>query len=83
MAFTVISDHLFKKDLRRFEDNLSPQIFSKFVNMPGKVMYDGEKFVVKIRKRSHTPILMGVEKLQKPFSVPWLDNKTIEIEWTA
>ena len=86
ILWTMIADtlyHLFKKDLRRFEDNLAPQIFNKFVNMPGKVIYNGEKFVVKIRKRSHTPILMGVKKLQNPFPVPWLDNKTVEIEWTA
>ena len=44
---------------------------------------DGEKIIIKIRKRSHTPILMGVEKLRRPFSVPWLDNKAVEIEWTA
>lgn len=86
ILWTVVADtlyHLFKKDLRRFEDKLSPQIFEKFVNMPGRVVYDGEKFVIKIRKRSHTPILRGVEKLQMPFNVPWLDNKPMEIEWTA
>ena len=31
--------------------------------MPGKVCYDGEKIQIKIRKRAHTPILKGVEKL--------------------
>ena len=50
--------------------------------MPGKVIYDGEKFVIKIRKRAYTPILQGVEKLTEPVKVPWLDNKTIEIVWT-
>ena len=51
--------------------------------MPGKVVYDGNKFLVKIRKRAHTPILIGVEKLQTHFTVPWLDGKTVQIEWTA
>ena len=50
--------------------------------MPGKVIYDGEKFVIKIRKRAYTPILQGVEKLTELVKVPWLDNKTIEIVWT-
>ena len=27
----------------------------KFINMPERVVYDGEKFIIKIRKRSHTP----------------------------
>ncbi len=50
--------------------------------MPGRVIYDGEKFIIKIRKRSHTPILLGIEKLNKPFVVPWIDNTTMEIVWT-
>jgi hypothetical protein len=41
------------------------------------------KLGIKIRKRAHTPILKGVDKLSKPFQVPWLDNKTIKILWTA
>ena len=82
---TVIADtfyHIFAADLRWFEKHLALSIFKKFVNMPGKVIYDGEKFVIKIRKRAYTPILQGVEKLTEPVKVPWLDNKTIEIVWT-
>ncbi|KHE90291.1 hypothetical protein S225a_25000 [Candidatus Brocadiaceae bacterium S225] len=51
--------------------------------MLGQVVYDDNKFLVKIRRRAHTPILKGVEKLQTHFSVPWLDGKPMEIEWTA
>ncbi len=51
--------------------------------MPGRVVYDGSKFLVKIRKRAHTPILKEVEKLQTHFIVPWLDEKSVEIVWTA
>ncbi len=85
ILWTMVADTLYKmlaKDLRRFEKNLAPQIFKKFVNMPGKIIYDGNKFQVKIRKRGHTPILKEVEKLQTPFQVPWLEGKTIEIVWT-
>ena len=86
IIFTMIADtlyHLFARDLRRFEKNLAPSIFKKFIDMPGRVVFDGNKFYVKIRKRAHTPILKEVDKLQSPFSVPWLDNKTVEIVWTA
>jgi transposase len=85
VLWTVIADtfyHIFAADLRRFENHLAPSIFKKFINMPGKVIYDGEKFVIKIRKRAYTPILKGVEKLTEPVKVPWLDDKTIEIVWT-
>ena len=86
MLWTLVADnlyHIFAQDLRRFEKNLSPTIFKKFINIPGKVIYDGEKFIIKTRKRAHTPILKDVEKLQKPITVPWLDNKKLEITWTS
>ena len=47
------------------------------------VVYNGKKFIIKIRKRAYTPILKSVKKLSKPFPVPWLDNKYVEIDWTA
>ncbi len=51
--------------------------------MPGKIIYDGNNFIVKIRKRAHTPVLLEVEKLQSPIKVPWLKDKFIQIIWTA
>jgi transposase len=86
IVWTIIADtlyHRFAQDLRRFESNLAPTIFRKFIDMPGRVVYDGNKFVIKIRKRAHTPILKEVEKLQKPFQIPWLSGKTVEIVWVA
>ncbi|MEA3272629.1 MAG: transposase [Patescibacteria group bacterium] len=86
ILWTIIADtlyHRFAQDLRRFEDYLAPQIFRKFINMPGRVVFDGEKFFIKIRKRAYTPILLDVEKLQKPIQVPWLEERPVEIIWTA
>ena len=86
ILFTMIADtlyHVLAQDLRRFEKNLAPTIFKKFIDMPGRVVFDGHKFYVKIRKRAHTPILKEVDKLLSPFSVPWLDNKAVEVVWTA
>ncbi len=74
--------HRLAKDLSRFESCLAPDIFRRFVDMPGTVCYDGQGFEVRIRKRAHTPILLGVEKLQKPITVPWLENKPLKIVWT-
>ena len=86
ILWTVIANTLylrFAQDLRRFEKHLAPAIFRKFINMPGVVNYDGKKITVKIRKRAYTPILMSVDKFQKPFRVPWLNNLPLEIIWTA
>jgi len=86
ILWTMVADtlyHIFANDLRRFEKSLSPTLFKKFTDMPAKVVYDGKTFQVQIRKRSHTPILMDVEKLKKPFAVPWLNNKEMQIVWNA
>jgi len=84
--WTVIADtfyHVFASDLRRFEACLAPTIFKKFIDMPGKVIFDGSNFQIRIRKRAHTPVLLDVKKLQDPIVIPWLEGRTVEIIWTA
>ena len=86
LLWTLIADtlyHRFAQDLRRFEHHDAKTIFRKFINMPGQIIYDGENFTIKIRKRSHTPILKSVEKLTNNFTVPWLDNKKVNVIWAA
>jgi hypothetical protein len=39
-------------DLPRFENHPAPDIFRRFVNMPGSIRFDGAGFGVHIRKRS-------------------------------
>ena len=85
MLLTIIADTLYNRlalDLRRFEDNLAPTIFKKFINMPGKIKYDGNMITIKIRKRAHTPILKGIAKLNEIHKIPWLQNTQLKIEWT-
>ena len=86
LLWTVIADtlyHLFAKDLRGFEKCRAQTIFKHFINMPGRIDYDGKRFTVKIRKRAATPILLGVEKLNREIQIPWLGNKPLRIIWTA
>jgi transposase len=85
ILWTVVADTLYRRfalDLKRFEHHHAPSIFKRFINMPGKVVYKNGKFQIQIRKRAFTPILMGIKKLSKPFSVPWLNNLPVEILWT-
>ena len=86
LLWTIIADtlyHQFAKDLRGFDKCRAQTIFKQFVNMPGRIEYDGKGFTVKIRKRATTPILLGVEKLNREIQVPWLGNKPLRIIWTA
>ena len=72
----------FARDLPRFEKSLAPEIFRRFIDMPGTVRFDGRGFEVRIRKRAHTPILLGVKKLQEPLEVPWLDQRQLRMVFT-
>ena len=86
LLWTVIADtlyHLFARDLRGFEKCRAQTIFKHFIDMPGRIEYDGKRFTVKIRKRAATPILLGVEKFNREMHIPWLGNKPLRIIWTA
>ena len=86
MLWTVIADtlyHRFAQDLPRFEKVRANTIFRKFIDMPGKISFDGKDFKIKIRKHASTPILLGVQKLKNNYTVPWLDDRQVSIEWTA
>jgi hypothetical protein len=86
ILWTVIADTLYQRiaqDLPRFEHEHADSLFRHFINIPGQVIYDGNEFVIKIRKRAHTPILLGVAQLQQPVKIPWLDNRSLRIEWAA
>jgi len=86
MLWTIIAHTIYaalRCELKGFEKNRANNIFKKFINMPGSISYDGKEFVIKIRKRTTTPILKSVKKLNQSVKVPWLDNKPLRIEWTA
>jgi len=86
ILWTMIADtlyHRFAMDLRRFEKILAPTLFKKFINMPGKIRYDGHEITLYIRKRTHTPILKSIDKLNEIIQVPWLNNIPLKIEWTS
>ena len=85
LLLSVVASFFYRRlaqDLPRFENHLAPDIFRNFIDMPGKVRFDGQNFEVRIRKRAHTPILLGIKKLQKPFEIPWLEGRRMRILYT-
>jgi len=85
LLLSVLASFLYRRlaqDLPRFEHHLAPAIFRRFIDMPGKVRFDGHNFEVRIRKHAHTPILLGVKKLQQPIAVPWLEGRPLKLIFT-
>ena len=85
LLLSVVASFLYRRfaqDLPRFEKHLAPDIFRRFVDMPGMVRFDGRDFEVQIRKRAHTPILLDLKKLHEPVEVPWLEGRRIKMIFT-
>jgi hypothetical protein len=86
LLLSVVASFLYRRlvqELPRFEHHLAPDIFRRFIDMPGKVRFDGHGLEVRIRKHAHTPILLGVKKLQQPFAVPWLEGRPLKLAFTS
>lgn len=84
ILLSLIASFLYRRlaqDLPRFEKLLAPEIFRRFIDMPGRIRFDGHKFELQIRKRAHTPVLLGVNKLQRDIEIPWLDNRRLRINF--
>jgi len=84
ILLSVVASFLYRRlaeDLPRFEKYLAPEIFRRFIDMPGRIRFDGHNFELHIRKRAHTPILLGVKKLHTVMEVPWLDGRQIRISF--
>jgi transposase len=85
ILLSVVASFLYRRlaqDLPRFETHMAPDIFRNFIDMPGKVLFDGQNFEVRIRKRGHTPLLLGLEKLQTASEIPWLEKRRMLIKYT-
>ena len=86
ILLSVVGSFLYYRlaqDLPRFEKSLAPDIFRRFIDMPGRVSFDGRDFTLCVRKRAHTPILLGVKRFEEPTEVPWLDGRKIKIAFTS
>ena len=84
--WTTVADTLYNllaADLPRYERARASTIFRRFINFPGILEFNGKEFKVKIRKRAHTPIVLGVKKLNMPTKIPWLNNLPLSVTWTA
>jgi len=86
VVMTMVADTLYKmlaNDLKRFEDNTAKTLFSKFVNSPGVVEVEGNKAIVKMRKKAHTPVLKSNEVFKKSWEIPWFGNKKLGYKWVS
>ena len=71
--------HMFAQYLRGYEHCGAGVIFRKFIDTPAKIFVTPEEIEVRLAKRADNPVLIHSGFLNKPFRLPWLQNKNVRI----
>lgn len=84
VLLTLIADslyRLFAQELEGFEQMTAKSIFSKFIDTTGKIEIREKQIIIKLRRKSHSPILKSLSTFKMPHRVPWLDDRELIFEW--
>jgi hypothetical protein len=71
--------HMFAQYLRGYEHCGAGVIFRKFIDTPAKIFVTPKEIEVCLAKRANNPILIHSGFVNKPFRIPWIQNKTVRI----
>lgn len=71
--------HLLAKRLRGYEHSGADVIFRKFIDTPARISIGNKEIEVRLNKRANNPILLHSGLLNKPFRLPWLQNRNVII----
>lgn len=86
VLLTMVGSTLYKlltQELKGFKRCRSQTIFSKFINVPGKIVIDDEAIVVKLKKNAQTPVLKSNETFRKKWKIPWWNDRILRFEWIS
>lgn len=84
VLLTLIADclyRLFAQELEGFEQMTAKSIFSKFIDTTGKIEIRERQIIVKLRRKSHSPILKSLSTFKMPHKVQWLGNRELIFQW--
>jgi hypothetical protein len=74
--------HLLGQDVGRgYEVAKSRHIFRDLVNTPAQVRLTKTKIKVQLPRRAHNPLLIAAGFQGREMRVPWLDNRTLNIDF--
>lgn len=82
MALLVIASGLYRllaKRMRGYSDAQARQIFRDLIDMPADVKIEDDGIDVKFHRRSHLPIILASELINRPVSVPWLNSLPLRL----
>jgi hypothetical protein len=83
LLLTLVANGLYRAltpHLKGFESARPKQIFRRFLNTPARVKVTDSTVTVRLRRRSHHPILLASGLLSSTVTVPWWQGRKLLIE---
>lgn len=82
MALLVIASGLYRRLARRmrgYRDAQARHIFRDIIDTPADIEITDSQVLVSFHRRTHLPIILASGIFEKPFPVPWWDNRSLFI----
>jgi Transposase DDE domain len=83
LVMTILAHNLYRLlalDLTGYENNTAATLYEKFIHNSGSVNLDEDQAVVELKKKRHHPALMSALQLLKNTAIPWIHDRTLQIE---
>ena len=82
MALLVMASGLYRRLARRmrgYRDAQARQLFRDIVDSPATIAVTEGKIIVQFHRRSHIPIILASDLIDKPLPVPWWNNYSLHL----
>ena len=82
MALLVVASGLYRlvaQRMRGYADAQARQIFRDLIDMPADVEIGAKEVTVSFHRRTHLPIILASELVEKPVPVPWWDGLPLRL----
>jgi len=82
MALLVVASGLYRlvaQRMRGYADAQARQIFRDLIDMPADVEIGAKEVTVSFHRRTHLPIILASELVEKPVAVPWWDGLPLRL----
>jgi len=82
MALLVVASGLYRlvaQRMRGYADAQARQIFRDLIDMPADVEIGAKEVTVSFHRRTHLPIILASELVEKPLAVPWWDGLPLRL----
>jgi hypothetical protein len=83
-ALTVLANGCYRwlgRRLRGFEKASPKQLYRRFVETSGLVEVEEDRVVIRLDRRSHTPVLREAVLDRDALPVPWLQNRLVAFDY--